>query len=656
MYFQIKEIILWSRKEGVPPRRLPFQLGKVNVISGASRTGKSAVIPIIDYCLGANSCAIPVKTIRSACSWFGVIVVTENGEKLFARREPGAQRATDDMFVLESRSIGELPATIAKNANADNVRRMLDEIAGLSGLDFSGGESQSCFDGRPSFRDLSAFVLQPQNVVANPDVLFFKTNSYEHREKLRKIFPYILNAITPSLLAKQHELGRLQKELKRKEREKAEAEDVSARWVAELRAKVTEASELGLIRSQTPDLTREQMIALLEEIVQRTDLTLEVTSTTISEALGELTALENEESQVSHMLTGLRRRLADMNRVRESTASYDGAVRIQRDRLQIADWLVRHEEGDEQCPICGGAMQPAADKLSELRSALHEIEVAAGDTGEVPAAFDRELQRVHAEVTETAEKLKAIQIRKRALTQRSEEAHTHQYQAQKVERFVGNLENALDLHRRLGHDEALNSEIIVLRDRVTRLQEELRGENIEERKRRALRIVNSNAARMLPDLDTERPNDPISLQIDDLTIKVTGNERDDYLSEIGSGSNWLAYHIAVMLGLQQFFLSLDRSPVPGFLIMDQPSQVYFPQKVTVREDEVPEEPQFRDEDVDAVQKAFHVMGNVTAAAKDRLQIIVLDHAPRSVWGGIPNVVEVEEWRDGRKLVPMEWLT
>lgn len=35
-------------------KTIDFDLGKVNVITGASRTGKSAIIPIIDYCLGAE--------------------------------------------------------------------------------------------------------------------------------------------------------------------------------------------------------------------------------------------------------------------------------------------------------------------------------------------------------------------------------------------------------------------------------------------------------------------------------------------------------------------------------------------------------------------------------------------------------------------------
>jgi hypothetical protein len=656
MFFQIKEIILWPRDVAKQPRRVPFAPGNVTVISGASRTGKSAVIPIIDYCLGAGSCSIPVQTIRNACEWFGVVVTTPSGEKLFARREPGAQRSTDGMHLMEASEIKEISARIVKNTNAESVRRTLDELSGLSNLDFAAGQQGSGFEGRPSFRDLAAFTFQPQNVVANPDVLFFKTNTYEHREKLRKIFPYILGAITPALLAKQHELRRIQSELRRKERELKDAADVSAQWEAELRAKVSEARELGLLRIPLEtNMTRERMLEVLEEIVKRTDLTLAVSSTTISDAIRELNQLESEEAKVSQELTGLRRRLTEMNRIRESTTNYHDALRIQRERLQISDWLIQHRTGDEHCPICGGDTDLSAEKLKELHTALQGVEETAVSTVDVPAAFDREMQRVQTEVSETSEKLKAVQLRKNALTGRSQEARQRQFQAQRAERFVGNLENALELHRRLGQDAELRREVEALRMRERELQAELREQDIEARKRRALRIVNSNAERLLPLLDAERPNDPISLEINDLTIKVTGTNREDYLSEIGSGSNWLSYHIAVMLGLQQHFLALDHSPVPSFLVMDQPSQVYFPKRVTVRGGEEVEDPVLRDEDVEAVRKAFKVLAETVGAAKGRLQIIVLDHAPRDVWGGIPNIVEFEEWRNGLKLVPEDWL-
>ena len=659
MYLQIREIVLWPRNPNFEPRRLQFELAKVNVISGASRTGKSAVIPIIDYCLGAGTCSIPVKTIRKYCEWFGVVVATSQGDKLLARREPGAQRSTDDMYLLEAERISDIPRRIAKNTNADAVKRLLDELAGLSKLDFSGGEESTGFDGRPSFRDLAAFTFQPQNVVANPDVLFFKANTYEHREKLRKIFPYVLGAVTPTLMAKQFELGRARQELRRKERELKDAQEVSARWLADLRAKFSEAQELGLAAKPEQELSRGQMIERLEEVVARTDLTLSVSTSTISDALRELSGLEVEEREVSRELTTLRHRLSEMNRMRVGVDQYQDALALQRGRLQLSSWLVSHTDDEADCPMCGSHTDSAKRKLAVLSERLREVEADAGVDKEVPAAFDRELQRVTEEVGQATERLRSVQIRKRALAGRSDEARQRQFAAQRAERFVGNLESALDLHRRLGSDSELVDEVVCLKERVRQLEAELREQDVEARKRRALHAISNNAGRLLPHLDVESPNDPISLEINDLTIKVRGTERDDYLSEIGSGSNWLSYHLAVLLALHQFFLSQRKGPVPAFLVLDQPSQVYFPKRIMARpedeEVEEVEEPQLRDEDVDAVRQAFEVMGRVALDAKGGLQLIVLDHASRDVWGDIDGVVGLPEWRNGVKLVPMAWL-
>jgi len=659
MFLQIREIVLWPRNAQFKPRRLPFELGKVNVISGASRTGKSAVIPIIDYCLGAGTCTIPVNTIRKHCEWFGVIVATAQGDKLLARREPGAQRNTDDMFLLEADRITEVPHRIAKNINAEAVKRLLDELAGLSKLDFSSGDESTGFEGRPSFRDLAAFTFQPQNVVANPDVLFFKANTYEHREKLRKIFPYVLGAVTPALMAKQFELGRARQELRRKERELKDAQEISARWLADLEVKFSEAQELGLAARPEQELSRGQMIELLAEVVAKTDLTLAVSTSTISEALSELSGLDVEERDVSRELTTLRHRLEEMNRIRVGVDQYQTALALQRGRLQLSSWLVEHTDDHANCPMCGSHTDSAKKKLHALSARLHEVEAEAGVDKEVPAAFDRELQRVTTEVGQATERLRSVQIRKRALSGRSNEARQRQFSAQRAERFVGNLESALDLHRRLGSDSELVEEVARLRELVQQLEGELREQDVESRKRRALAAINGYAGRLLPLLDVENPQNPISLEINDLTIKVRGADRDDYLSEIGSGSNWLSYHLAVLLALHQYFLAQHNSPVPAFLVLDQPSQVYFPKRVLARvEDEETDEEELRlrDEDVDAVRMAFDVMGKVVLSAGGKLQLIVLDHASRDVWGDVEGVVGLPEWRNGVKLVPMDWLS
>lgn len=105
MYFQIEKVILWSRKKEFGYKTIDFDLGKVNVITGASRTGKSAIIPIIDYCLGAGSCSIPVKVIRNACNWFGVLVKLDGSQMLLARKEPEGKVTSNDMMFIRGKNI-----------------------------------------------------------------------------------------------------------------------------------------------------------------------------------------------------------------------------------------------------------------------------------------------------------------------------------------------------------------------------------------------------------------------------------------------------------------------------------------------------------------------------------------------------------------------
>ena len=79
MYFQLRKLILWSRKN-IAPRVVEFHPGVVNVISGSSKTGKSAVVPIIDYCCQGRSKTRPLGRSKSR-PVVGCQVVGYSGEK-----------------------------------------------------------------------------------------------------------------------------------------------------------------------------------------------------------------------------------------------------------------------------------------------------------------------------------------------------------------------------------------------------------------------------------------------------------------------------------------------------------------------------------------------------------------------------------------------
>lgn len=306
------------------------------------------------------------------------------------------------------------------------------------------------------------------------------------------------------------------------------------------------------------------------------------------------------------------------------------------------------------CPVCRNSLDGTTPELDTLASTLREVEETATRFERIPAAFDREFERVRSAIGLAAEKLAGVQNRRRALEQRSHEARERQVSTIATARFIGNLESDIRTYESLRTDGDLQSEVRELRSRAQQLENEISENEITRRTDRALGIVSLNAGRLIPDLDAERPNDPVSLSLTELSVRVGGRDREDFLWEIGSGSNWLAYHVAISLALQQFFLSLSNSPVPCLLVYDQPSQVYFPKRLVERQSDTDTDPVLGDEDVEAVQKVFNVLAKVTRESAKGLQIIVLDHASNNVWGGIDNVHLVEDWREGRKLVPESW--
>jgi len=652
--FQISKIILWPKNPKHAIRTVVFERGQINVISGLSRTGKSAIIPIVDYCLGSGRCTIPTGVIREKTSWFGVVISTAEGEKLFARREPEQQQATDDMYLQESAQV-VIPNVVNKNATRDSVKQRLDNLSMLTTLSFTANDAGSDGLGRPSFRDLAAFNFQPQNIVANPNVLFYKADSVKNRAKLQSIFPYVLGAVSGETLAQRHELQRLQRELRKKEADLRNIQNLSEHWRATIDARISEAKDLGLIASDT-SAPASQPFAMdqLRALASATTVDPLVTAAAVNEGVTELNRLSAEEQTVAQELSRLRRRSAEMEQLRQSSTSYQGSIVLQRDRLQLSRWL-SDQQTEQDCPLCNTHLVAPPAKLGELLTSLSTLEEAASANA-LPPSFDRELERVSTAISEQVERLKGIRIRQAALTKQSQAARDRQYAQMRASRFLGHLEADLNVFDSIGQDGELSAEVASLRERVRVLDRVISEAEIGQRMRRALDSVNLFTGRLMPLLDAETPNDPVSLSETELTLKVKRVGREDFLWEIGSGSNWLSYHVALTLGLHQFFLNLASCPVPNFIVYDQPSQVYFPQRLVDRKNAEPaSEPEWRDEDEEAVRKVFIAMSQAVTAASGKVQVNVVEHAPKTVWGGIPRVHEVDEWRNGQALIPAEWM-
>ncbi|MCY0857561.1 hypothetical protein [Cupriavidus sp. D39] len=244
----ISDLIIWPRNSNNEIRTLHFVEDKVNVIHGRSRTGKSSVIAIIDYCLGASRCAIPVGTIREKAGWFGLQIRIRDTWIMVARRTPNNGAGSGECHIsMRASADAPFPGTIGATHNLAQFKDAFNRIARVTNISL-GDESQQgeAAENRPSYRDLAAFNFLPQHIVANPNILFYKSDSYKHKEKLKKVLPYALGIVGAEYLMKEREKARTQKAIDALMNEQEVRRRAFASWEADVRGIWNGAVELGM--------------------------------------------------------------------------------------------------------------------------------------------------------------------------------------------------------------------------------------------------------------------------------------------------------------------------------------------------------------------------------------------------------------------------
>src|ERR1700722_19335714 len=104
MTFHLARIVLYSHQGKI--RDLKFRASGLSIITGASKTGKSAIIDIVDYCSGRGECFIAEGVIRKSVSWFAILLARNNEQIFIARRNPGpGNKTSGDIFVLSGSSL-----------------------------------------------------------------------------------------------------------------------------------------------------------------------------------------------------------------------------------------------------------------------------------------------------------------------------------------------------------------------------------------------------------------------------------------------------------------------------------------------------------------------------------------------------------------------
>jgi hypothetical protein len=656
MMFQIEKLIVWPRKTEFPPRIIPFHLGKVNVITGASRTGKSAIIPIIDYCLGSGTCAIPIEIIRDNALWYGIIIRIESEKFLFARHVPEEAKVSQECYVMRGKQIN-IPTYIReKNQNVDGIKELLDSIANVPYLNRD--ETGGGYNDRLSFRDLTHLIFQSQDIVANQSVLFYKTHETEHREKLKNWFPFILGAETIEMIEARQELRNVERELSRRRREFERAKSLSNEWLQNLLGHLSIASEYGLYEGDLSSVKEiDVLLTIARSILENNPEAPKTNIESLSHARDEIIKLEEEESQLSQDIAVTEKRLKDIVQLERSLSGFQSSTKRKIDRLGIAAWIKANAQGENICPICGKKGHPAAvAELEKICIALESYEKIAPAALPIPAEFEREKITLKRDLELLLEKRNDLQKRFDLLRAKDDEARKYYHRTKDMFLFLGQLKSTVDLIQRLSSTGGIEDIINGLEERKSQLEKivsSLRVQNSLDRSLQEIGILTLDRLRSL-DVDDEFKKIPPKFSLKELGIQVYGNDNILHLlTEIGSASNWVSFHLAFTCALQEFFNNQTEpvSSVPSFVVYDQPSQVYFPR---IRKNEDMDPKYEKDDDEEAVRKMFETIASSVTAMNGKWQAIVLDHARSDVYGGIDNVIQVAEWRNGEKLIPEIW--
>ncbi len=643
MTIQIKSIHLFNK--AAERRSLNFKLNEVNIITGRSGTGKSAVIDIIDYCLGSRECNVAAGVVRQTVSYYALEIQSESGILLIGRAAPADGHKTSTQMHLSYRPADAEPPDLNEMTPNSDVDSAIGLISRLIGIDQNQTEvlSGTRVEFDVTIRHALFFCIQDQGEVASREVLFHNQGEEYRRQTIRDVLPYFLGAVDPLYIMKRQRLAILQRELRMLNRR-----DQDERALAEIPGRaamlLSEAVALGLTTEPVP-LDRASALQALA-----TALTADPEPQLPVDRVDELVRLLDLREGLRGSFTDNRVELRRLRKLVRYGNEYTGEAGERRGRLQSLDLLKIPADRDAHtstCPLCSSELEDPVTSVGEIREQLNQVIMEiAGVRQDLPrlqtviADYEEKLRQLGAELSnnqeqidQVAESIDTFEAMREAALQRAA--------------VRGRISLFLEATSRETDAAIVASRAQELRDQISELESELDPELTAERLNAALSRVDYVITQVANRLGLEHAPSPVRLDIRALTIVVDTAYGSYRLREIGSGENWLGYHLASLIGLHTHFIE-NRRPVPRLLILDQPSQVYFPPDAS---DSSP----LGDADHESLTRAFNELFSLVEGAETGFQMIVMEHADladKRFQGAI-----VERWRDeGKALIPDDWLT
>jgi hypothetical protein len=623
----LHKIVLYShdgRRHDVPENG--FKAAGVSIIIGDSNTGKSAILEIINYCLGASECEI-ADYIKRRCSWVGIQFRRAGQFLLLCRQIPAGSRKSTDAYFLKAGTVDNLPE------GKDALRTMgaaglehFEQALGIGALKLEDQTTPGGFS--VSVRHCAPYSLVRDDVIINKSVLVSGSRDEKKARHVRETLPYFLGHVTEDAIRVREQLRRRRAELRAREGELAQRQLIANEGSLRLTSFIDKARSLGLIPAtaavDTPAQQRAALLAVAEFRV----------STRAAAPESERYALDERIADFRRRLLQLQERRRAVLQSTKDASAFWSAASGQHGRLQALDLLDDSHE-PHACPICSANLSQRAEPTRTLRTAMQALQ---RDIGE--ATYDRpRLDRYLLELDEEIDTLKLDQERDTKRLDELIKLDTALQRDRGLDEARLRLAGQVEFYLASTNLEDLSveeGEVERLRTIVAGLEQEAAGVNIADDMNDDAVILSAgmkDVIAKLPFAAEYREAVPIfdwkTLQVH---LRVDG-KRKVPMSSIGSDENYLAIHLAFFLSIQKLFAARNR-PVLQFIILDQVTRPYFPddQYTQIVEltsqgeapDEVPPARQLSDE-VGKVKRIFDMLFR-ESAMPNAPQIIICEKA------------------------------
>ena len=639
---QIKNIVLY-KDSNTSPRILPFSIGKVNIITGESKTGKTALIDIIDYCLGSTSCNIKGAVIRSTVKWFAITLQFDNDQIFIARQNPEFlnTNTTGNIYFKYGDEVS-IPHydEITINSNVSALNKFLSNKLGIdTNLNIPDNNTRDSLEA--SFRHSRLFSFQPQNVIAEYKYLFFNQDDSFVKMAIKDTMPYILGAIREDELVIQQKITIKKRKLNQLIRDKKQEELIKSKSIGKLSLFIDEAIRAELIDKEYHFESEKDAIKKLR--------TIDIDDVDLS-PLAENEQLEkliNKRSKLNIKVSHIDSEISAIEEFSVSSQNYVDEVFSQKDRL-LSVGLYKEPSDNrhwnsiigEETDYLSPSIKQINKSLIELEDSLHYTEQHKPKVQKILLELNNKKISLNEEITSTGKLIKNIY---------KENKQAEKYKNININkgRTIGRISLFLESIEESDENSTLSIQIEATELEIEKLEGLVSKDEKEEKLNAIFNKINILMTSWNDLLDWEYQKSNLRFDIKKLTVFADTDEKSESLQQMGSGENWLACHLFIHFALHKHFIDKKR-PVANFIVFDQPTQIHYPKNYQEGNDVF-----IQSEDEKADEKMFKFILSITKGLSPDLQVIVTDHANFSNQDFQDCVVE--EWRNGKKLVPVEWL-